>query len=225
MNKISVVVITKNEEKFIGHCLRALKNQIVKPEIIVIDGLSKDKTVKIAKKYTNKIISDKGKGISHARNLGWKNASSNIIAYCDADARPKKDWTKKILKYMNNYLCISGPITPYDGSKKVKRDLRLATNYFYRFLNRINYTCIIGPNMIFKRSALKKHPFRAGAIEDFELGNRLRKHGKVAFFKDLIMPISSRRFEESFYRLVLKHYIVNFIRLKLKKKTKTQGYW
>ncbi len=55
MVKISVVVCTKNEEKYIEGCLKRLVNQIIKPEIIIIDGHSKDNTIKIARKYTRKI--------------------------------------------------------------------------------------------------------------------------------------------------------------------------
>ncbi|MBU3904922.1 MAG: glycosyltransferase [Nanoarchaeota archaeon] len=223
--KITVIIPTKNEEKFIGPCLRALKAQEIKPEIIIVDGYSTDNTIKIAKKYTNKILFEKNKGIAYARNLGWKHASGEIIAYCDADSRPKKDWTKKILKHMNGNLCISGPIKSYDGSKKVKRDLRLITYHIYGFLDKINYTCITGPNMAFPKHVLKAHPFKTDLIEDFEIGNRLRKYGKVKFFKDMIMPISARRYEKSFYRMAFKHYILNFIRIKLNMKTKTSGYW
>jgi len=52
--KISVIVPTYNEEKFIGKCLKALNTQTLprdEYEIIVSDSSSTDRTVKIAKKF------------------------------------------------------------------------------------------------------------------------------------------------------------------------------
>ncbi len=58
---ISVIVPTLNEEKYIEPTLKALKNQIYrrKFEVIVADSLSRDKTVEIAEKYADKVISVK----------------------------------------------------------------------------------------------------------------------------------------------------------------------
>jgi glycosyltransferase involved in cell wall biosynthesis len=48
---ISVIVPSYNEEKYIGNTLRALRNQDYagRYEIIVVDGMSKGDTVKIAR--------------------------------------------------------------------------------------------------------------------------------------------------------------------------------
>ena len=49
MASISIVLATFNEEKNLSDCLESVKD--LANEIIVIDGLSTDKTVEIAKKY------------------------------------------------------------------------------------------------------------------------------------------------------------------------------
>ena len=102
--KISAVVCARNEENFIEDCLWYLKNQTLKPEIIVVDGHSTDKTVKIAKKYADMVVFDNKRGISDARNVGWKTAKGDIIAYCDADCLPPKDWIEKVAKYIDDNL-------------------------------------------------------------------------------------------------------------------------
>ena len=94
---ISVVVCTKNEEKWLEPCLKALKEQFAVPEIIIVDAHSTDKTKQIAKKYTKHVYNDNGKGLGSARNIGWKKAKAPIVAYCDADTKPPKDWTYNIL--------------------------------------------------------------------------------------------------------------------------------
>ena len=54
MAKISACIISFNEEKKIEDCLKSLEN--IADEIIIVDSLSTDNTVKIAEKYTDKIF-------------------------------------------------------------------------------------------------------------------------------------------------------------------------
>ena len=221
---ISVIVPAKNEENCIEHCLKRLANQKVRPEIIVVDGHSADRTRSIAKKYADKIILDRKKGISDARNLGFRAASGSIVAYCDADSRPSANWTKNILRLMRDNICISGPLF-CKGSMKTKYSMRIWINWFPRFTAYLNYPLICGPNMAFRKEILEQNPFRGKILEDFELGNRLRKKGKIKFCKELQMPISGRRYEKKFYRMCLKYYIPNYIRILLGKETKEKDYW
>ena len=68
--KISVVIPTLNEEKYLPFCLESLTKQTFKEfEIIIADGNSTDKTQEIAHKYTKKVI----RTINHSINrlLSW----------------------------------------------------------------------------------------------------------------------------------------------------------
>ena len=57
---VSIIIRTKNEELWIDHCLRAIETQKLRDyEIILVDNNSEDRSVKIARKYTEKIISVK----------------------------------------------------------------------------------------------------------------------------------------------------------------------
>ena len=56
MNKkkplVSIIIRSKNEEKWIDSCLRSIFNQKFKNfEVLLIDNFSKDNTKKIATKY------------------------------------------------------------------------------------------------------------------------------------------------------------------------------
>ena len=53
MGRISACILTKNEEKNIGRCLQNIAPYV--DEIVIVDGFSEDKTVEIARKYTDKI--------------------------------------------------------------------------------------------------------------------------------------------------------------------------
>jgi len=56
---LSVAIIAGNEEKNIGDCLESVKWA---DEIIVVDSESKDKTVEIARRYTDKVFIRKWEG-------------------------------------------------------------------------------------------------------------------------------------------------------------------
>ena len=54
---VSIIIRTKNEERWIDHCLSSIAKQSIKDyEIILVDNNSDDNSVKIAEKYTDKII-------------------------------------------------------------------------------------------------------------------------------------------------------------------------
>jgi 1,2-diacylglycerol 3-alpha-glucosyltransferase len=223
---VSVVVCARNEEKFIGHCLRALSEQTVMPEIIVVDGRSTDGTLKIAKNYADKIISDGGKGIAYARNLGWKNASGEIVAYCDADALPPPDWVENITRLMRTNAAVHGPIVPYDGDLKTRANLKLCSELFMRVGSKLRYPIVCAANAAFRKSIIKKYPFRFNApLEDFDVGNRIRHAGRVKCFQELTMPVSARRYAKNFYRDTIRCYLVNFARIKMGREPRNFGYF
>ena len=102
MKKVSVVILTKNCEDTIRDCLESIRrNNYKNTEIIIIDGHSSDKTIEIAKKYTNKIFFDEGKGFfGKARNLGISKAEGDIILFISGDAYIEKNYIKNLLKNM-----------------------------------------------------------------------------------------------------------------------------
>lgn len=101
--KVSVCVNVLNEEGSIGALLESLLNQSKSPdEIVVVDARSRDKTVKIIKKYKNdhpeiRLIVEPG-SIAHGRNTAIKKARNEIIAMTDAGCVARHDWLEKIRK-------------------------------------------------------------------------------------------------------------------------------
>jgi glycosyltransferase involved in cell wall biosynthesis len=83
MVKLSVVVITLNEEKNLKRCLDSIKN--VADEILVVDSLSTDNTVKIAEECGAKIILQKFLGHIEQKNFAAQQASNNWVLSLDAD--------------------------------------------------------------------------------------------------------------------------------------------
>ena len=81
---VSVVVIAKNSSATIEECLRSIMNNNP-AEMIVVDGGSRDRTVRQAESLGAKVVYDGGKGPSTARNLGAELSASEFVAYVDSD--------------------------------------------------------------------------------------------------------------------------------------------
>ena len=90
---LSVIIITKNEQDRIKTCLESVKWA---DEIIVLDNGSKDKTVEIAKKYTEKIFLFNGDDFASLRNKGMEQVKGEWVLYVDADERVLDDLRKEI---------------------------------------------------------------------------------------------------------------------------------
>src|ERR1035437_8563833 len=80
--KISAVIIVKNEEKILAQCL---DNLAWVDEIIVIDSGSTDHTVKIAKAYGAKVSVKKWEGFAKQKNFAISKAKNPWILSVDAD--------------------------------------------------------------------------------------------------------------------------------------------
>jgi glycosyltransferase involved in cell wall biosynthesis len=85
---ISIVVATFNSELTLPLVLQSIRNQsyaIKNIEILIIDGGSKDKTLKIAKKFHCKIVHNAHVEPLYAKYLGYIHAKGRYIAYIDHD--------------------------------------------------------------------------------------------------------------------------------------------
>jgi len=95
---ISVLVITKNEESNIGPCLES----VIKwsDEIIIIDSGSTDRTVAIAKQYTEKIYEHPFENFAQQRNWAQDNLPINNkwVLHLDADERTSDELASELKK-------------------------------------------------------------------------------------------------------------------------------
>ena len=82
--RLSVTIITFNEEKNIRDCLESVKWA---DEIIVVDSFSTDKTVEICKQYTDKVIQRNWPGHLEQKQFALEQADGDWILSLDADER------------------------------------------------------------------------------------------------------------------------------------------
>lgn len=116
---VSVIIPTKNAEKYIENLISVLLNQTIKPcEIIIIDTESKDKTMEICMKYeVVKFIQIKQNEFSHGktRNKAAKLAKGDIMIFMTQDAIPQNiDFIRELIKPLgeNDVVCAYGRQLP-----------------------------------------------------------------------------------------------------------------
>jgi len=82
-NKISVVIICKNEEKRIRRCLESVRWA---DEIVVVDSGSQDKTLEIVAEYTDKIfVNDDWPGFGLQKHFAVSMANNDWVLSIDSD--------------------------------------------------------------------------------------------------------------------------------------------
>lgn len=100
MVKLSVVVITLNEEMNLKRCLDSVKN--VADEILVVDSLSTDNTVKIAESFGARIILQKFLGHIEQKNFAAQQAAHDWVLSLDADECLTPELEESIKKTKQN---------------------------------------------------------------------------------------------------------------------------
>ena len=93
MNKISCIIITRNESKSIRRCLESISWV---DEIILVDSGSTDDTKTIASEFTQKIFDLEWKGFGGAKEFARKQASGDWILSVDADEVVPEDLREEI---------------------------------------------------------------------------------------------------------------------------------
>jgi glycosyltransferase involved in cell wall biosynthesis len=99
---VSIIIPTLNEEMGIVETLKQINKLDVDKEVLVVDGLSTDNTVRNAELYGAKVIAEKRKGKGAAMATGVKNAKSNIICFLDGDGTYPPKFIPKMLELIEN---------------------------------------------------------------------------------------------------------------------------
>lgn len=174
---ISVIVTAKNEEKGTENCLKSIKNQTYpqeKIEIIVVDNNSADKTVEIARRYTDKVYNS-GPERSAQRNFGVEEAKGKYILYLDADMILSEKVVEECVNKSKNEDCMALYIPERIIGEGFWAKVRNFERSFY------NATVIDCVRFIRKDKFLKVGGFDLSLTgpEDWDFDRRIKEVGKV----------------------------------------------
>lgn len=99
MPKLSVIIITYNEERNIEACLKSV---CWADEIIVVDSFSTDRTVAIANKFTDKIFKHPFHGYGKQKAFALSKAREEWVLSIDADERVPQALKEEIEMAISN---------------------------------------------------------------------------------------------------------------------------
>lgn len=184
--KVSILIKALNEERHIASCLNAALREAatVNGEVILVDSLSSDRTLDIAKQFQIRIvqfINAEDRGCSAAVQLGYQHAEGDFIYVLDADMELMPGFLETALAALTadpalagvggKLLDIGETMTAYDrrrseAEKEVTQPVSVDE---------------LGGGGLYRRAAIESAGYLAHrglpAFEEAELGMRLRSAG------------------------------------------------
>ncbi len=100
-NKLSVAIITYNEERNIARCLESVK--AVADEIIVVDSFSDDRTEEICRQYNVRFLQHEFEGHVEQKNYALDQTSFSHVLSLDADEALSAELIKSILRVKDQW--------------------------------------------------------------------------------------------------------------------------
>jgi glycosyltransferase involved in cell wall biosynthesis len=180
---ISVVIITQNSAHFLSRCLDSLLSF---PEIIILDGGSKDETISIAEKYNNtKIYFNTFKSFGEQKNKAIALASYDWILSIDSDEVLTSECATAILssELKNNQIGEFKRINHY--YEKPIEACGWANDYIKRLFNRTHTKFVerlvhetldtTGCEIIRLPGVIKHYPYQS--VEDFI--QKIQRYGNL----------------------------------------------
>ena len=118
--KLSIIIITKNEQNLIRDCLQSISWA---DEIIVVDSGSNDSTLDICREYTKHIlINTDWQGFGYQKELALQQATGEWVLSIDADERVTPELKQEIQLAMSssNHIAYEIPRLAYYMGKKIQ---------------------------------------------------------------------------------------------------------
>ena len=99
LSPLAVIIAAINEEEGIGPTICELKTTLNKPNLVVVDGKSSDKTIEIAKDLGAEVLIQKGKGKGSAISQGLDQITekTHYVIFTDADYTYPAKYIKEML--------------------------------------------------------------------------------------------------------------------------------
>jgi cellulose synthase/poly-beta-1,6-N-acetylglucosamine synthase-like glycosyltransferase len=211
-SKVSIIVASYNSADTIEECLKsilALDYPAGYVEVIVMDGVSKDATVKIAEQFPIKVVSIRLNAPA-AYNYAQKIAAHPILGFIDADAKVERDWLKKLVPHLSEpqVAGVSGSIETWNHNNLWARSIGYELKNRYRRIGK--YTGRIATmNLLLKKSVIED----AGGWDeklpsqyDTDFGFRMASKGyKIAYEPTAVCYHFNRPTLKAYYRQQLQY--------------------
>lgn len=213
---ISIIVPTLNEERIICEFFHSLDNQSWRHfEVIIVDGGSKDLTVREARKNAARVYVEPMCPEFESRNIGAAKAKGDILLFTCADVIFPENLLnivhKKFAKEAR-LVALSGPGIPF-GAPMIGRIEYELYNTFRHILTKLpskhkRFSTSTNFLVARKSSFDKTGGFQPTDINaDGIMGKQLAEMGKIDFGLDTYVYISARRMKNMGFIEFNKHYL------------------
>ncbi|MGA3059309.1 MAG: glycosyltransferase [Candidatus Bathyarchaeia archaeon] len=210
--KVSIIVAAYNNEQTIQECLKsilALDYPIGFIDVIVMDGGSKDATVKIAEKYPVKVFSIRLNAPA-AYNYAMKIAAHPVLGFIDADAKVESQWLTMLVPHLEDpkVAGVSGCIETWnaenDWAKSIGYELKNRYGRIGKYTSRIATM-----NLLLKKDVIEE----AGGWDenlpsqyDTDFGFRISAKGyKIAYEPNAVCYHYNRPTVRAYFRQQLQY--------------------
>lgn len=227
--KVSIIVAAYNSQATIEDCLKSILAQDYPAgffEVIVVDGASKDATVKIAEQYSVKVVS-KPLNAPAAYNYANRIAAHPLLGFIDADAKVEPQWLRKLVTHLEDpqVAGVSGSIETWNADNAWARSIGYELKNRYRRLGKYT-TRIATMNLLLKKAVIEE----AGGWDenlpsqyDTDLGFRISAKGyKIAYEPSAVCYHYNRPTVTAYYKQQLQ-YGKNTLKLYFKHGRLAQG--
>jgi len=170
-NKLSIVIITKNEEKFI---FDALKSAVFADEVLILDSGSEDQTCNIAKKMGARVEQQAWLGFGAQKNKAVELADNDWVFVLDADERITPELQDEIISTLKN--------PQFDGYRIARLN-----NFFGKYIK----TCGLYPDY-----SIRLFDRCKGRFNDVTVHESVQIQGKIDKLKNHMIHLAFDTVEE-----------------------------
>ena len=235
---ISIIIPTRNEEKWLPATLQAIKSKLHRPyEIIVSDGASQDKTVAVAKSFGAKVIEHTAphkQTIAEGRNMGGTAAHGDILLFLDADCEIQKpnqfyDTVREAFEKDPDLVAIAPIlwISPENATLLDTIIFGIINNWFIFANDYLHFGIAPGECQIVRKKAFQElGGYRTDlvAAEDADFFFRLSRKGKARMIRTLAVHHTGRRIHKLGWPKLLSQWALNYFSLVFRGKSATSEW-
>lgn len=208
MAKVSVIVPIYNTERYLRCCLDSIVQQTLHDiEIVCVNDGSTDGSLKILHEYAAKdnrikIINQKNKGLSAARNVGLKVASADYISFIDSDDFVHVTFIERLYNAIRETKCdVAGcNFAKIKSAERLPAEQSVKTKIYEPAINVLldkkNFIHFNVWNKLYKRKSIRDIPFIEGIYyEDWVFNTCV--FAKIKSFAWIDAPLYGYRMSEN----------------------------
>jgi glycosyltransferase involved in cell wall biosynthesis len=195
--RISIIVPVYNDARNLGECLAALRAAATADsEVIVVDDASTDDSPTVAERAGTRLVRlQQNSGPAAVRNRGVAIARGEILFFVDSDVAVAPDAVRRVLAVFGQHPDLAAVFGSYDATPRAPGLISQYKNLLHHFVHQQGnpeaVTFWAGCGAVRRAPFTELGGFDEGAfgraIEDIELGYRLRRAGhRIRLDKNLL---------------------------------------